>query len=296
MITLTTIARGDASRITDPRRTIVRTSDEWRMLWALHAGPDAAAPAVDFTSTIVAAAFAGEKASAGHSITIADAIADPGGVRLVVEEQAPGAGMLAAQILTSPFHIVGFRRIDGYVRWEGAGGAAAEGALPPHERAPAESRGAAVETTRVEPPAMRTDAEGRPAAAPTATGLNPITASVLAYLAGPISGALMLFAETASTDVRFHAWQSIIALGGLGLALLASYVLAFAALFVSATGVSVMVRVSTTIWLALLFVWAVCLWKALSGERWKLPLAGEFAERLATSARPTPARQAPPTR
>jgi len=106
----------------------------------------------------------------------------------------------------------------------------------------------------------------------------------------------MLFAERSNSDVRFHAWQSIIALGGLGLAVIASYVLAFAALFVSATGVSLLVRVSTAIWLALLIVWAICLWKAVSGERWKLPLAGEYAERMATSTRPTPARQAPPTR
>lgn len=293
MITLTTIARGDASRIADPRRVVVRTPEEWRMVWALHAGPDAAAPAVDFTSTIVAAAFAGEKPSAGQTIEIADAIADPGGVRLVVEERAPGPGMMAAQMLTAPFHIVGFRRIDGYVRWEGVGATAGtEGALTIDTRA-AEPRPSTANKARVAP---GPDVDARPVAAATDTGMNPIAASVLAYLAGPISGALMLFAESSNIDVRFHAWQSIIALGGLGVALTASYILAFAAIFVSATGVSLMVRVSTAIWVALLFVWMICLWKALSGERWKLPLAGDYAERLATSARPTPARQAPPTR
>ncbi len=297
MITLTTIARGDASRIADPRRVVVRTPEEWRMLWALHAGPDADAPVVDFTSTIVAAAFAGEKPSAGQTIEVADAIADPGGVRLVVEEHSPGPGMMAAQMLTSPFHIVGFRRIDGYVRWEGAGATAAtEGALTTDTRAAVEPRPSTSADGRVQPRASAIEADARPAAAATDTGMNPIAASVLAYLAGPISGALMLFAESSNTDVRFHAWQSIIALGGLGTALIASYVLAFAAIFVSATGVSLMVRVSTAIWVALLFVWMICLWKALSGERWKLPLAGDYAERLATSARPTPARQAPPTR
>jgi uncharacterized membrane protein len=34
------------------------------------------------------------------------------------------------------------------------------------------------------------------------------------------------------------------------------------------------------IWIVLVIVWALCLWKALSGERWKLPLAGDYAERL----------------
>ncbi len=63
-------------------------------------------------------------------------------------------------------------------------------------------------------------------AEPSSTGLEPRTASALAYLAGPFSGALILFAESTNQDVRFHAWQSIVALGGLGLAVLASYLLA----------------------------------------------------------------------
>ena len=80
--------------------------------------------------------------------------------------------------------------------------------------------------------------------------------------------------------MRFHAWQSIVGLGGLGLAVLASYLLAFVALFVSATAVSLMVGVAYVIWIVLAIVWALCLWKAWSGERWKLPLAGDYAERL----------------
>ena len=103
---------------------------------------------------------------------------------------------------------------------------------------------------------------------------------MLAYLAGPFSGALILFAESTNQDVRFHAWQSIVGLGGLGLAIIASYVLAFVVLFVSATAASVMVGVAFVIWIVLAIVWALCLWKAWSGERWKLPLAGDYAERF----------------
>ena len=39
MSQLTTIARGDASRVSEPRRVVARTDDEWRTLWATHAGP-----------------------------------------------------------------------------------------------------------------------------------------------------------------------------------------------------------------------------------------------------------------
>jgi uncharacterized membrane protein len=83
--------------------------------------------------------------------------------------------------------------------------------------------------------------------------------------------------------VRFHARQSIIGLGGLGLALIVSYIMAAMALFVSATAVTVMLGVSYVLWVVLLIVWALCLWKAWAGERWRLPLAGDFAESRAAA-------------
>ena len=103
---------------------------------------------------------------------------------------------------------------------------------------------------------------------------------MLAYLAGPFSGALILLAESRNDDVRFHAWQSIIGLGGLLVALILAYALALAALFVSAAVVTVMFSAATVLWIVLAIVWAICLWKAYSGERWKLPIAGDYAERF----------------
>lgn len=113
----------------------------------------------------------------------------------------------------------------------------------------------------------------------SSTGLTPRTASGLAYLAGPFSGALILLAESTNADVRFHAWQSIFGLGGLGLAVVVTYVLAFAALFISATVMSLLLFAAGAIWIVLIIVWAICLWRAFAGERWKLPLAGDYAER-----------------
>jgi uncharacterized membrane protein len=121
---------------------------------------------------------------------------------------------------------------------------------------------------------------------PSSTGLAPRTASALAYAAGPVSGALMLLAETKNEDVRFHAWQSIVALGGLGVIVFAGYLMAVASLFVSATAVALIVRVSMALWIALLLLWAFCLWKALAGERVTLPLAGDWAERMRNATGP----------
>jgi uncharacterized membrane protein len=286
MSRLTTIARGGDSRIADPRRAIVRTVEEWRTLWAVHAGPDAEVPDVDLVNATIAAAFAGEKMSAGYGIEIARADPIPGGVRLVVVEQRPGPGMVTAQIITSPFHIVSVPKTAGDVAWaEGTNGNAASDLRPPTSnlRPPASDLRPPTSdprppTSDLQPPTSNL----RPPASdlPSSTGLDPRTASALAYLAGPFSGALILFAESTSDLVRFHAWQSIVALGGLGLAVLASYVIAVAVFFVSATAASLMVAVATVIWIVLAIVWAICLWKALSGERWKLPLAGDFAERF----------------
>lgn len=130
-----------------------------------------------------------------------------------------------------------------------------------------------------EEPAPDGDGPSSPGDTRSSTGLDPRTAAALAYLAGPFSGALVLWAETSSRDVRFHAWQSIVALGGLVLAVLLSCALALVALFVSATGMLVMLRVATAIAVVLVAVWAICLWKAFAGGRWKLPLAGAYAER-----------------
>ena len=116
---------------------------------------------------------------------------------------------------------------------------------------------------------------------PSSTGLDPRTAAALAYLAGPFSGALVLWTETMNRDVRFHAWQSIIGLGGLVLAVIACGVFAVIGLFVSATAMLIMLRIATILTVVLAIVWAICLWKAFAGGRWKLPVAGNYADRRA---------------
>jgi uncharacterized membrane protein len=113
------------------------------------------------------------------------------------------------------------------------------------------------------------------------TGLEPNVAAALAYLAGPFSGALVLVAERSSAAVRFHAWQSILGLGGLWALGMLLYLLAFAALFVSATGFRVLLWLAVLVWAGWIVLWVICLLKAYQGERWRLPLVGSYAERWA---------------
>jgi uncharacterized membrane protein len=257
MTTPTTIAGGEGSRILDPRRMIVRDAGAWRALWAVHAGPETQTPDVDFATHIVAAAFAGERPSAGFEIEITGARERNGGMEVLVEERSPAPGMMAAQMIVTPFHIVALPRHDGEVRF---------------------ADGEAQTAPRVAYPAMPPASRPR---TPSSTGLSPRTAAGLAYLAGPFSGILVLLAERTNRFVRFHAYQSILALGGLGLLALVFLVSAFAALLISPWAFTLMywlAFVMAIIWIGL---WAVCLFHAFRGRAFKLPLIGPLAARRA---------------
>ena len=69
-------------------------------------GDTSTLPRVDFTQNYVIAVFAGEKASGGHDIEVAD-IEDTESKRKVsIALTRPGAGCIATQALTRPFQIV----------------------------------------------------------------------------------------------------------------------------------------------------------------------------------------------
>jgi uncharacterized membrane protein len=110
--------------------------------------------------------------------------------------------------------------------------------------------------------------------------LSAHVAATLAYLAGPFSGILVLLAEKTNSYVRFHAWQSVIGLGGLGVLVTLLMVLAFGSVIVSATAFRALLVTSWIAWGLWILCWAVCLVKAYTRRRWKLPIAGRYAERL----------------
>ncbi len=237
---------------------VARTEEEWRALWAAHGGPSTRAPHVDFASRMVAAVFAGERPTPGYDVEIVESRHEGPALALLVESRRPDPGFVVPQIIMTPFHIVSLPRYEGDVIFV--------------DRAP----GAAVPVGRQSAPAPL------PAAAvPSSTGLDPTIAAALAYLVGPLSGVLILLAERSSRYVRFHAWQSIIALGGIWAIGFVLYLFAFLALFVSPSGFKVMLWLAGLTWTVWVIVWIVCLVKAFGGEMWKLPFAGLQAERRA---------------
>jgi uncharacterized membrane protein len=97
----------------------------------------------------------------------------------------------------------------------------------------------------------------------TGTGLPKNTAAALSYVLGWLTGIVFLLIEK-EPFVRFHAMQSIITFGILT-------ILSFVPLIGWILSPLVMI-VGFVLWLVLIF-------KAYQGEKFKLPVVGDFAEK-----------------
>ena len=94
------------------------------------------------------------------------------------------------------------------------------------------------------------------------SGLPRNTAAALAYVLGWLTGLVFLILEK-DEFVRFHAMQSILVFGGLT-------VLALIPL--------IGIVLSPIIMIAGFVLWLVLIYKAYQGEKFKLPVVGDFAE------------------
>lgn len=99
------------------------------------------------------------------------------------------------------------------------------------------------------------------------TGLNKNVAATLCYVFGWISGLIFLLIEKQDQEVRFHAVQSIIVFGALHLLSII--------LDASLIGIPLI----PLIYLASLVLWILLIIKAYQGEQYKLPFAGDLAEK-----------------
>lgn len=104
----------------------------------------------------------------------------------------------------------------------------------------------------------------------TSLGLDPNVAGLLCYLFGWISGIIIFILEKENKFVRFHALQSIIVFGFLTIAgtVLGAWPF-FGKLLEAGIGIITLV------------FWIVLMVKAYQGEKYKMPLAGDFAEKQA---------------
>jgi len=130
----------------------------------------------------------------------------------------------------------------------------------------------------------QTPVGGTPGGAPApkaGTGLAPNIASLLCYICTPITGIIFLLIEKDNNDVKFHAWQSVVfGFGYIAVVVALEILAAIMGLIASVLGIIVGFFIPL-IALAAFVIWIVCLVKAYQGERWRIPVIGDFAAKKA---------------
>jgi uncharacterized membrane protein len=104
----------------------------------------------------------------------------------------------------------------------------------------------------------------------TASGLTENFEAMLCYLFGWVSGLVFFLIEKYNKFVRFHAMQSLITFAGLlviNIVLGAIPVLGWI--------------VAVFLWPVTLILWIFLMYKAYKGEKFKLPIVGDMAEKQA---------------
>jgi uncharacterized membrane protein len=103
----------------------------------------------------------------------------------------------------------------------------------------------------------------------TSSGLEENVAGLLTYVLGFVTGIIFLLIEKDNKFVRFHAMQSIVVFG-------AFFVISLVLNVVPVIGTIVSVLILPPL---SLIVWIVLMVKAYQGNRYKLPIAGDFSEK-----------------
>lgn len=102
----------------------------------------------------------------------------------------------------------------------------------------------------------------------TESGLEESLAGALCYVAWAITGIIFLIIEKKNRFVRFHAMQSIITS-------IAIFVITIVLSLIPLIGWILSLLLTPVI----LGLWLFMMWKAYQGERFKLPFAGDLAEK-----------------
>ncbi len=102
----------------------------------------------------------------------------------------------------------------------------------------------------------------------TSIGMQPNLAGLLCYFLGWITGLVFYLVEKKNKFVRFHAMQSLVVFGSLS-------IINIVLLVIPVLGI----LLSTLLSLLGLVLWVLLMIKAYQGEYFKLPIAGDIAEK-----------------
>ncbi len=108
----------------------------------------------------------------------------------------------------------------------------------------------------------------------TSIGLTENVAGLLCYVLGWVSGLVFLLIEEENKFVRFHAIQSIVTFGSITVVSIALSIIGLIPYL------GVIFNIANWMIGILAFVlWIVLMVKAVQGTKYKLPWAGDFAEK-----------------
>ena len=120
--------------------------------------------------------------------------------------------------------------------------------------------------------------------AETTVGMSPNAAGLLCYVAGWITGIVFVLLEKKSTFVKFHAWQSIMTF--LVLTVVQIILLTIVAIVPDSPVLWIVAGVfhafSIIVWLIIVGLWIALMILAYQGKMWKVPWAGDWAEKQAS--------------
>ena len=102
----------------------------------------------------------------------------------------------------------------------------------------------------------------------SSTGLSANVAGLLCYVLGWVTGIVFIVLEKKSIFVKFHAWQSIMTFGVL---FVVSLILSWIPIIGWILG--------TLIGVLSFVLWIILIIQAGTGKMWKVPLAGDWAEK-----------------
>jgi uncharacterized membrane protein len=119
-----------------------------------------------------------------------------------------------------------------------------------------------------------------PAASKASSGLQENVAGALAYALGWITGLIFFFIDK-RPYVRFHAAQSIVVFGALSiLSEILSNLFGFSFITGEWTGFSLGYVLWRLVHLAGVILWILLMVKAYQGERFRVPVAADVAEKI----------------
>jgi uncharacterized membrane protein len=102
----------------------------------------------------------------------------------------------------------------------------------------------------------------------TVLGVTENIEALLCYALGWVTGLVFLLLEQKNQFVRFHAMQSLATFLGL-------FIVSMALRFVPLLGF----LINVLMWPLSVVLWIVLMVKAYKGERYKLPVVGDFVEK-----------------